>query len=108
MTNEHHEAASNLLDDTEPGNPSHDRRLHRAQVEATLAVAHELHTANLIAMTDSVGGAIHGARKEALDLVRRRELSEEKALDLFADLDKREERVKAVQKTVRGRMGLPE
>ena len=108
MANEHYEAAEEFL--SEAAEETNQRYGHyhlaRAQAEATLAVAHELHTANLITMGNSVGEAIAGVRKDALDLVRRGELSEDKALSLFEELDKKEKKVKAVQKAVRERMGL--
>lgn len=109
MTNEHHEAASDLLDDA--ASDDSERAQHavaRSQVEATLAVAHELRTANLIALGNAAGGAIDQGRRDILDLVRRGNISEEKGLATLEALDEKQERLSVIQKTVRERLGLPE
>lgn len=82
--------------------------LAAAQAEATLAVAHELRTANLIAVANSTADALDLAAKMTYEAVSRGELGQEQAEALIGKIDEKRERLIPIQKTVRERLGLPE
>jgi membrane protein required for beta-lactamase induction len=106
--NEHAERASDLLSQMDPSGPNY------AQVEAMLAVAYELRTANLIALQNQVVGAV----KEVAEWMEKRlegmtdaDLTPEaqKSFESMAEsMAEQQAEVEARTKEIRTRLGIPE